>query len=39
MKLEEHRDIWTAAMRKEVERLEDLEMEESHGPARASDES
>ena len=39
MKLEEHRDIWTAAMRKEEERLADLEMEESRGPARADDES
>ncbi|MBO6171331.1 MAG: YscO family type III secretion system apparatus protein [Desulfovibrio sp.] len=39
MKLEEHRDIWTAAMRKEEERLADLEMEESRGPARAGDES
>lgn len=39
MKLEEHRDIWMAAMRKEEERLADLEMEEARGPARASDES
>lgn len=39
MKLEEHRDVWTAAMRKEEERLSDLEMEESRGPARDSDES
>ncbi len=34
MKLEEHRDIWQAAMRKEEERLSDLEMEELRGPAK-----
>lgn len=39
MKLEEHRDVWTAAMRKEEERLADLEMEETRSPARTSDES
>ena len=39
MKLEEHRDIWMIAQRKEEERLADLEMEESRGPAKASDES
>ena len=39
MKLEEHRAIWLAEKRKEEERLSDLEMEESRGPARVSDES
>ena len=39
MKLEKHRDVWAEAMRREEERLADLEMEESHGPARASDEN
>ncbi len=38
MKLEEHRDMWTAAMRKEEERLADLEMEESRGLVRGSEE-
>lgn len=39
MKLEEHREIWLAAKRKEEERQSDLEMEEARGPARFSDES
>ena len=38
MKLEEHRDMWTAAMHKEEERLADLEMEESRGLVRGSEE-
>lgn len=37
MKLEKHRDIWTEAMRKEEERVADLEMEESRGPSRAEE--
>ncbi|MBQ7457153.1 MAG: YscO family type III secretion system apparatus protein [Desulfovibrio sp.] len=39
LKLEEHREIWQTEQRKEAERLSDLEMEESRGPARENDES
>ena len=39
MKLEEHRDIWESAVRKEEERQSDLELEEARGPSRISDES
>ena len=39
MKLEEHRNLWREAMRKEEERVSDLEMEESRQPAPESDES
>ena len=39
MKLEKHRDIWIIAMHREEERLSDLAMEESRGPAKSSDES
>ncbi|MCR5814015.1 MAG: type III secretion protein [Desulfovibrio sp.] len=37
LKLEKHQDIWLESMRKEEERLSDLEMEEVRGPAKNSE--
>ena len=37
LKLEEHRKIWTTEQRKAEERLSDLEMEETKGPAKMTE--
>lgn len=34
MKLEKHKELWAEAMRKEEERIADLEMEESYSPSK-----